>query len=370
MNKESKSTKSPEWVKTATLVLMGVIVGIVLSYAMVTSGLKKATNELNTEANTEKSVSGNETVDTTTSDNNADEDEESVITTYTEQHEEVTGTELKNFQADLEKRINYVREKNSFVQVQTGVQDYETYVYNKNNECVAETSDGSYSVVFRNDNKVVKYEDSSGALAVGTDIEIMTFIKNAANAAGKNDNAKLYYYPTHSSDDTYKEYRVDLVGDDAVRLCYSPLGEDFADIMMEHLKSQDTEWNPHLVIVFYIPTNGDPNFGAVALSVYDNLNKEFTNWDVLGWIELEDWQLEDWWYTYDFSKTDTETYVEHMKTLMDNIHELLDKAGVTDQKDATGVVEQEQGESVQGEEVDTNTEEVTDNSNNSTSTAE
>ncbi len=357
MSKENKSTGTPTWVKPLTLVLMGVIIGIVLSYAMVASGLKKASDKIETKANTENSTDSGAIAENTTSGNDTIDEENDVITTYELPHEEVKGKELEDLQADLKNRIAHVRETNSFVQLQTGVSEYETYVYNNNGECVAETSDGSYSVVFRNDNKVVKYEDASGALAVGQDIDIMTFIENAVMAAGTND-VKMYRYPENTVDDTYEEYRVDLKGEDIVRLCYSPLGEDFADVMMENLKAQDPEWNPHLVIVLYVPTDDKPNFGAVAISVYDNLNKEFTNWDLLGWIELSDWKLDEWWYTYDFSKADSETYIEHMKSLMDELGSLLDKAGVTEKQDATGTTEE------------TTDSETTDNSDENASAAE
>ena len=246
---------------------------------------------------------------------------------------------MKDIQKDIEKRINHIREDNSLVQLQTGKKEFETYVYNNNGECVAETSDGSYSVVFRNDNKVVKYENSSGALAVGNDIDILQFIENAVLAVGKVDSAKMYYYPIHSNDKfDYDEYRVDLKDEAAIRLCYSQLGEKFADVMLDSLKQQDKNWKPHLVIVLYIPKDkNNQNFGAVALSVYDNLSKEFTNWDLLGWIQLDDWKLDNWWYTYDFSKANTKDYVSHMKSLMDNLHKMLDKANSEDKAHKSGV---------------------------------
>ena len=333
-----KNKETPKYIKKIILVLIGAIIGVIVAYTIVAGELKKTGTKIeskhaqnSTSADGKKSSTGKNGSDTKT-------DKIDFITTYKYKHEEVSDSKLKSIQEDMKKRINHVRNDNSLVQLQTGKKEFETYVYNNNGECVAETSDGSYSVIFRNDNKVVKYEDSSGALAVGNDIDILQFIENAVLAVGKVDSAKMYYYPIHSDDKSdYDEYRVDLKDEAAIRLCYSPLGEKFADVMMDSLKSQDKKWKPHLVIVLYIPRDkNNQNFGAVALSVYDNISKEFTNWDLLGWIQLGDWKLDSWWYTYDFSKANTEDYVSHMKSLMDNLHKMLDKANSKDKVNESG----------------------------------
>lgn len=341
----NENKKTPKYIREIILVLIGAIIGVILAYAIVASGLKRTGTKVESK-HEQNSTTADDKKEGNKEDKNKKEDKIDFITTYKYKHEEVSDSKLKNIQKDMQERIDRIRRNNSLVQLQTGKKEFETYVYNNNGECVAETSDGSYSVVFRNDNKVVKYENSSGALAVGNDIDILQFIENAVLAVGKVDSAKMYYYPIHSDDKNdkfdYDEYRVDLKDEAAIRLCYSPLGEKFADVMIDSLKSQDKKWKPHLVVVLYIPKDkNNQNFGAVALSVYDNLSKEFTNWDLLGWIQLENWKLDNWWYTYDFSKANTKDYVSHMKSLMDNLHKMLDKANSEDKAHKSGVKEKD-----------------------------
>ena len=331
--------REPAVLKNVIWVLIGIIVGILVSYFIVALSLKDVET---TNSSAEISTENTETTETTETEETekTEETEETGITTYLYEHNEMSEAEIESARTRILERINELRHSNSFVQVQTGESSYEAYFYNTNNECYVATSDGSYDVVFRNDNKVVKYEASSGALAVGEDIDILTILENAVKAAGTSDAAKIYEYPHESSGEPYNEYRIDLIGSDGVRMCYSSLGDDFADIMMENITNQDPNWNPHLVIIVYVPEDdADRSFGAVSLVVYDDKNSEYTSWDLLGWLDLDEWKLDDWWYTSDFSNPNSDEFSEQLDALRTTIEGLVDNISDNTQVDATGVEE-------------------------------
>ena len=356
--------REPAVLKNIIWVLVGIIIGILASYFIVASSLKDV--EQSTDASVETTIDNTENIETTETENTeateteeTEETEETGITTYMYEHNEMSEEEIESARNRILERVDELRHSNSFVQVQTGESSYEAYFYNTNNECYVATSDGSYDVVFRNDNKVVKYEASSGALAVGEDIDILTIIENAVKAAGTSDAAKIYEYPHENSGKPYNEYRIDLLGSDGVRMCYSSLGDDFADIMMENITNQDPDWNPHLVIIVYVPEDDtDRSFGAVSLVVYDEENSEYTSWDLLGWIDLDEWKLNDWWYSSDFSNPDSDEFSEQLDTLRTTIEKLIDNISDDTQVDATGVeeIEDETTEEKENDSEDTSAE--------------
>ena len=307
--KEAKEKSKGSWLTNFIWAVLGAIIGIVLGYAVFTATLKEAaTDAINDIQATEEMQEVGDASDG--------------ISTYTFEHTVLTGEDLSNVVSDIEERLTTIKNDNTYLQLQVGEDEYEAYVYNKNNECFAQASDGDYSAAFRNDMKVVKYTSESSALAVGTDIDILSIAINAAKATTKDiKNARLLKM-TPSEPSSVSEYRVDLVGDEAVRACYTSLGSNFADSMLANLKGQITDWEPHLIFVYLV----DENSKDISMQCYYVAdNTEYTNWVLQAYVPISEWALDESWYTIDVNSIDLDKFVEMLDNETIKISKLLDE---------------------------------------------
>lgn len=317
---ETKDTeKNKGWLKTFCWVMIGVIIGIALSFAIFTAtagnAAKQATENLTSEATTE--ITTEESGDALG------------ISTYEYEHNVLTGDELDNASAEIVKYIDSLKSRSIYTQLQIDNDTYESYMYNKNGECFAQTSDGAYAEVFRNDGQAIKYSESNSAVAFGKDIEVLTIMENAVTAAkNKVNGAQMFEMVPASDEATAKEYRVDLVGEEAVKACYNADDEDFANIMYENLiETAGEDWEPHLIMVFIVDDSlADTDDNKILMyCLYVADNTEYTNWLMQGYAHVDDWKLSDDWYTTDWSNIDTDTYDEMTSELTSNLQSILDK---------------------------------------------
>lgn len=332
-NTEKK--QSPAWLRPLIWVLIGVVAGIVIAYGIFTATLSQSVSTKQTSS-IEQTIEDGGANGSLASDSNEEEKESTGISTYTLEHTELTGDDITDFQNRLISRIDELKNNNNFLQIQTGEDQYEVYAFNDKGECYAEDGFGYYNVVFRKDGKVVKFESESGAVALGEDIDCINIVKSAAQAINKRDDIKLYYYPI-DEDAGYKEYRIDMTTKEAVRECYTIISDEFADMMIDKLAEQDENWGVHLVLQVFIPDDeSDRAFGVNALAIYDNDDNEYLNWNIVGWMNISKWELEDWWYTYDFSKATEEEYMEHANQLSEHFKQEIESlSGDTDNNGST-----------------------------------
>ena len=307
--KETKEKAKGKWITNFIWAAVGAIIGIVLGYAIFTAAFKDAATDAIKDMQTTESVS--EVGDASEG-----------ISTYLFEHEVLNGDKLESVVSDIEDRILTIKGNNNYVQLQVGENEYEAYVYNKQGECLAQDSANNYSAAFRNDNKVVKYTSEDNALAIGTDIDILSIALNAINATRKNiDGISLFEMKT-DAESSVKEYRVDLVGDLAVRECYTSLGINFADSMLASLKDQLENWEPHLIFVYLVDTNTS-DISMYCYYIEDNT--EYTNWVMQAYVEVDDWSLSEEWYTLDIANVEMEDFVAMLDNETAKISKLLDK---------------------------------------------
>jgi hypothetical protein len=369
---ESKNTvtestekgKSPAWVRDVVWVLIGVIIGIVVTWAVLTGAMSGSVKSLSSDAST----TIEQTADTDELADNGDGDATG-ITTYQYAHTVLEGSDGDQARELMTSLVDRIANGSTYVQLQTGDDSYESYMYNTNGECFGETSDGSYLAVYRNDNKVVKYGDEAGAIAVGDDIEVMSIVRNAINATASNiDGVQLFDMEMSEDSENVVEYRMDFVGEDAIKSLYSSISDDFAQQMYDKLTTQalvstssdsdDTsedsdseesselesetesessessdeeennsvEWDPHLIICAILQTNEDKTevTDGIFYCYYVYNNAEYTNWLMQGFVDIGDWKLDSAWYDTDYSEMDSNTFDEMMTTLTDNLSDLLD----------------------------------------------
>ena len=311
---ESKTTEKQPKTKKFILydvvwVIIGLVAGILISFCIFNLSMKSAIEDVvsKTQTNTIKSAS-----------------DISKITTYSDPSTIITDADkIKEVQKSVEDYANGLKKGSTYSQVMTGQDQYVYYLYNTNGEVFTQDTAGSYTELFLKDGKVFKYDNNEQSLSVGSDIDLASLLVNGIDAVG-NDKVTLYEMK-HDSDDTEKanghEYRVDLKGEEAVKLLYKSAGDEFATSMVDSIKSSISDWEPHIIMVYFIGDTVDECY-SYCLYVIDN--QEYTNWFLQGYDTTNDWSLDDAWYSYDSSKdTDGKQYSELATKLVDDINTVM-----------------------------------------------
>lgn len=290
-------------------VIIGLVAGILISFCIFNLSMKSAIEDIvsKTQTNTVKSAS-----------------DISKITTYSDPSTIITDADkIKKVQKSVEDYASGLKKGSTYSQVMTGQDQYVYYLYNTNGEVFTQDTAGSYTELFLKDGKVFKYDNNEQSLSVGSDIDLASLLVNGIDAVG-NDNITLYEMK-HDSDDTEKanghEYRVDLKGEDAVKLLYKSAGDEFATSMVDSIKSSISDWEPHIIMVYFIGDTVDESY-CYCLYVIDN--QEYTNWFLQGYDTTNDWSLDNAWYSYDSSKdTDGKQYTELATKLVGDINTVM-----------------------------------------------
>lgn len=305
-----KQTKTKKFILYDVVwVIIGLVAGILISFCIFNLSMKSAIEDVvsKTQTNTIKSAS-----------------DISKITTYSDPSTVITDADkIKEVQKSVEDYANGLKKGSTYSQVMTGQDQYVYYLYNTNGEVFTQDTAGSYTELFLKDGKVFKYDNNEQSLSVGSDIDLASLLVNGIDAVG-NDNVTLYEMK-HDSDDTEKanghEYRVDLKGEEAVKLLYKSAGDEFATSMVDSIKSSISDWEPHIIMVYFIGDTVDECY-SYCLYVIDN--QEYTNWFLQGYDTTNDWSLDDAWYSYDSSKdTDGKQYSELATKLVDDINTVM-----------------------------------------------
>ena len=294
-------------------IAIGLVIGILLSYCIFNMTLSSAIQKLASETQTTTSV-----VDKT----QETDDGLTGISTYDDTNVVISDkAEIETAQEIMLNYINGITNGSTYSQVMTGEDQYVYYMYNSKGEVFTQDMNATYTEVFLNDGRVFKYDTDEQVLSVGSDIDIASIFRNTVEAIG-NDNVTLYEMDLSEVEAPEgHEYRIDFVGEDAVKLLYKSVGDEFATDMVESITSSITDWEPHIIIVMFIGDNVEDSY-SYCLYVIDN--SEYTNWLFQGYDTVGDWALEEDWYTYDAeSDGNGEKYSTLMNTLVDNVNTVM-----------------------------------------------
>jgi hypothetical protein len=317
-------------------VLIGVIIGILAGFAIVVVQFSSS------EKAFEKSLSSGESA--SESDGDADDSVEEVaviddlsdlslgtsgISTYEYDSTILTGDDAQTAKENILTVLDFMKERSTYMNVQVGEDEYNIYIYNKDGECFAQSYDGQYTAVFMKDGTTVKYDASSDIIAVGSDIDFESLLTNVVNAVDSGTEGVTLYemdFDEEEIPEGYHEYRVDLVGDEAVKLAYTGINETFEDEMLTQLEDDITDslgeedWEPHLIYCFIISEGN--NLTSYCYVVADG--QEYTNWVQDGYLEFSDWTFTDDWYTTDFSSIDTDSLYDMIDDLLDMLEDVME----------------------------------------------
>ena len=246
--------------------------------------------------------------------------------------------------------LEAVRDNNGYIHVYTDEETYDTYIYNKNGEVFGVGSDSNNMTVFRNDGKAIRFTDT---IAISEDLDILELTINSLNAIDGKD-IEMYQAVSEAIDvETYVGYKelyavFDTYED--IRKLYSSVSEEYADAMIESIKSAFHEGVVPTFKIYYMISDG----GGLTVACHLEENGEtYLNWYYDGYLLVYDWELPEEWYTYDFS--DSQVSENMLTELAGSLEELLMKYAEENEVTVT-----EQGETV--EEAGENTDETTENS--------
>lgn len=332
-------------------IAIGLVIGILLSYCIFNMTLSSAIQKLASETQTTTSV-----VDKT----QETDDEITGISTYDDPNVIISDkAEIENAKEIMLNYINGITNGSTYSQVMTGEEQYVYYMYNSKGEVFTQDMNATYTEVFLNDGRVFKYDTDEQVLSVGSDIDIASIFRNTVEAIG-NDNVTLYEMDLSEVEAPEgHEYRIDFVGEDAVKLLYKSVGDEFATDMIESITSSITDWEPHIIMVMFIGDNVEDSY-SYCLYVIDN--SEYTNWFFQGYDTVGDWALEEDWYTYDAeSDGNGEKYSTLMNTLVDNVNTVMlsyadSKGWLVNEELTSETVEESTEENTETEEAEASTE--------------
>ena len=310
--------------------------------------------------------------DTTTVVDNKEDSTEAVtgISTYEDPNRVISDAdEIAEAQSLMNNYIDGITSGSTYSQVMTGEDQYVYYMYNSKGEIFTQDVNATYTEVFLNDNKVFKYDTDAQTLSIGNDIDIASILRNAVSAIG-NDNVTLYEMDLADVDAPEgHEYRIDLVGDDAIKLLYNSVSEDFATDMLASITESISDWEPHIIMVLFIGDKAEDSYGYCLYVIDDT---EYTNWFFQGYDTVDDWALDDAWYDYNAeSDTEGKTYTNLMNSLVEKVNTIMtsyaDSKGwlsdTIDNQESTETESVEGTESTESTETESveSTEEVNDN---------
>lgn len=290
-------------------ITIGLVIGILLSYFIFNVTLSSAINQLAVNVGNSSSIS----LDNVNSGTG--------VSTYNNPHSILDNeADMEDAKALINNYIKGMLTGSTYSQVMVGEDQYVYYMYNSNGEIFTQDASGAYTEVFLTNGKVLKFNTEENVLSIGGDIDIASILNNSVKAIG-NKNVTLYEMDLTESDVKGREFRVDLVGEDAVKLLYTSHGNDFAKEMVDSIKSTIENWDPHIIMTFFIGENYEDSY---CYCLYVINNGEYTNWLFQGYDAVDDWTLSEDWYSYDAEKdSDGKVYSELITNLVEDIDKVM-----------------------------------------------
>ena len=253
--------------------------------------------------------------------------------------------------------------------------DYETYdilLHNTSGESLVQTSEGILSIYMK-DGHVVSYGDT---INYGYDLNAIDLLSYALKAVDSGIAVCNAYDLSEDYGETTYQYNVDIRGIDNIEKFYSQLdaefGKNMAQIMYESITTNEdlkklaeehNKTTDDISYRFVFLVNETSGISECAFDMYfgadEKGNEEadwadvFTVWWFNKYFIVDDWQLDDIWYTYDFYNTDpndqdqVNELIEMASTLSDNVGNMISNFFDENFEDTDG--EATSGEATSGE---------------------
>jgi len=231
--KETKKRVNKKVVETvAAVAAIAVCIGSLVAGNKINSNKKSLADDKSDSTSTEVA-----------STDSTEEVEATGITTYDYAHTVVTDKDqLTEFKYNYNNAVQSLIDGPTYYEIQTGNNRYTMYMYNTHGEIFSQSDNGDYTSVYRSDGSLVRYDSHNNEFVIGQGLDTLHFVQNAINAVDSgNDGITLYKMDLDNSDEDTnhtEEYRIDIVGDDAVYKCYESAGDYYASTMVNILHQQ------------------------------------------------------------------------------------------------------------------------------------
>jgi hypothetical protein len=228
-------------------------------------------------------------------------------------HEVTSTKDLNTILAYIRNGLATYRLRNAYMQIFAAGDTSETLgliITNEHGEAITQDMNGGINIFLNNGNTVF-YGDN---VVYGMDLTVIDQISYACDGVLKG-YAKLKESGSGNIEtgEFYQEYVIDIPGWDNIQKVYSAFSEDygvdFVNILHQNLASTVTDADISYTTIRYAIILNEKS-EVVACSNYyyfgeDNIGAWldcYSSWGFESYMPIEDWQLPEIWYTYDYSK--------------------------------------------------------------------
>ena len=276
--------------------LIGILIGVIIGYVIFTVALRSAINDMSNTIQTNMQTMS-------TSQNTSEE----TIDTYASEHRDITDSaEINEIKGILSGSLQEILNGPTYAQITMSDQISYAYLFNTKGEFFMEDNNFSDADVSLNNGKSYVLNPNTGSLVSGEDSNAIQLLLNTVNAVD-GTNIKLYEMTLYNTDvdpvvlDTkHREFRIDLIGDDAIKSMYSTNSESFKSDMITnlHAKIEQTvpNWEPHIIVRVQIDT--ETNKIVYAASCFVVSGQEYFDFQLIGYDNTIDWEMPKEWYNY------------------------------------------------------------------------
>ena len=234
--------------------------------------------------------------------------------------------------------VNTLRRGNYYIPMYEGnaEEPISILIYNKDNECVMQDNAGGQTIYLTDGNMVYFGED----VIYGSDCSLVDQVAHAIEVC-QEGNAEIKYageIDVSVGSGKAEQYIIDTHGWENIQKIYAKhdavYGAEMVTSMKENLANSieaDYLAFPHYRYCF---TLVDDELVAISNYMYfgeeaiGSWNECYSNWGIEGWFEVYDWDIPEWWYTYDFAnigETDGSEALEQAVALVEGIQTMLAK---------------------------------------------
>lgn len=231
-------------------------------------------------------------------------------------------TESKTMIDTVRKAIEHLYKSNAYITLHVGSEETDVLylLYNKNKECYMESGFSNAIAVFRKDSQAVAL---TNPVSIVEDIHLLKLMERMIELIEKG-------YAEISIDDTTKAevdaivYNMIAQGKHNIRKLYTGISEEYANDMMNSLfgigyTGETVEDDDTDCFVIQAVVGKDNEFGATAYTVIDGFEQYI--WWFDGYMELDEYELDERWYNEDNS---LDTWEELATALQSKLSENLD----------------------------------------------
>ena len=330
--------------------LMGVaLLSSIITYAIMNNKYNKKIKELNSQIEelnsfTDEELGIESEVETISDEEYKDRLKTSVGVKYEMYGDAVDADDTfrKEASNQLREIVNYLGENNAYIALQVSDELYDTYIYNKQDEMFVEH--GLYGTHTIGTKDGAKYRLHDSHWSESSDLDILSLLNIIADNI-ENSSTKVYKIDTSEYDVKSYEGSVVFDGWQEIYDFYSVVSDEYAENLLKQMMVGTTH-NISMEFSFGFDANKGISIGSYVImennadetnsddtetstkdeEASDKAEKDsntiYTNWSLSGYEILDDWSLDEEWYTV--FKSDKEVdYTELLNKTYEDLSKIL-----------------------------------------------